>query len=635
MRTTDSYRQEIDGLRAVSVLAIIFFHLKLPGFAGGFIGVDIFFVVSGYLITNIITSSLRSGTFSFRDFYIRRTARILPALIVTVLLTLIAASYIQQPQALAHTAQQALAALFSISNIFFWLDASYWAPSSESYVLLHTWSLGVEEQFYLIYPLLLFGCYRLGGEKAVVTALVIIVIAGIGANEFMQKTSATATFYLAPFRFYEFALGGLGALLGHRATLLLRSTTIAGAATVLGLTMILISVLNFTAITYALRSYTILLPLTGALLILLSGPSPVSRIVLTNSMMTWLGKTSYAAYLVHWPMITFYRYLFGAELSFGEQLGLFIAILAASALLSRGVERRFRLLSRSGTTPSGIPQDRVLRGVGLSILCLSLGAGLLYTSQGWPGRMPPQAQALIAIAPNADMKKRRHYLEQHCLPSNETFCGERQPGKQNILLLGDSRVLDIYLALREAYPDANIQASYAMGCAPVFSRGAGRSPFFANCPQFNADRLQWALEAPVQDIIFLAQDINLWRSTAVQDTVRTLVKAGKKVYVLGEFKVIKGRSPIEIAVDELRFSGHSGRLENFIVEHPFSMDESLGVNITAMGATYVSNKPFFYDGEYSFRDRESGQLLTFDGKHLNEYGARRFAHYLKAFYPLP
>ena len=162
---TIGYHKEIDGLRAIAVLVIIFFHMKIPGFSGGFIGVDVFFLVSGFLITQIIVSSLEAGQFTFRDFYIRRVTRIIPALAFTVAAVLLCSLYLQMPQALVQTAEQSIYALLSVSNMFFWSEASYWAPSAETFTLLHTWSLGVEEQFYLVYPLMLFAAHRLGSLR--------------------------------------------------------------------------------------------------------------------------------------------------------------------------------------------------------------------------------------------------------------------------------------------------------------------------------------------------------------------------------------------------------------------------------------------------------------------------------------
>lgn len=178
-----AYRSEIDGLRAVSVLLILLFHLQFPFVTGGFVGVDVFFVISGFLITNIILRELDGGEFSFRRFYLRRFARIVPALAVTVGFSLLAAAVLYTPHVLMHAMEQGLAALFSVSNIYFWAEAEYWSADAKSYLLLHTWSLGVEEQFYLFYPLLLFGVFRLGGRRAALVALVILVVAGTAAAE--------------------------------------------------------------------------------------------------------------------------------------------------------------------------------------------------------------------------------------------------------------------------------------------------------------------------------------------------------------------------------------------------------------------------------------------------------------------
>jgi peptidoglycan/LPS O-acetylase OafA/YrhL len=308
----NNYHYEIDGLRAVSVLVIILFHLDVAGFHGGFIGVDIFFVISGYLITNIIASSLSAGHFSFKDFYIRRATRILPALFATILLVLPIAMYLQQPAALVHTAQESIYALFSLSNIFFWTESGYWTPSAENYVLLHTWSLGVEEQFYLIYPLLLVLAYRLAGGRGVIILLLITTTLGTAATEMVAKIDGSAAFYLTPLRFYEFAFGGLAAMLPG-TTVIQKSRSLCGAATAAGLALILFASLKFNGI-FTPPGIFMLVPVLGALLVILAGPSPVANILLINPVMSWLGKISYSLYLVHWPIVVFYRYFLAPAL---------------------------------------------------------------------------------------------------------------------------------------------------------------------------------------------------------------------------------------------------------------------------------------------------------------------------------
>lgn len=616
------------------MLVIILFHLKVNVFQGGFIGVDVFFVVSGYLITQIITSSLESGRFSFMDFYIRRSTRILPALVVTVLLTLLAATYLQQPEPLVHTAKQSISALLSLSNFFFWSEASYWAPSAEKYVLLHTWSLGVEEQFYLVYPLLLFACHRIGGMRAVAILLALTIVLGTVASEVVLRSDRTAAFFFTPLRFYEFAVGGLGAVLSARITRLLSSAWLAGALTLLGLIFIFYSVVMFNPVAYRLPGVATLLPVFGALLILLAGPSPSARVLLINPVMSWLGKTSYSLYLIHWPIIVFYRYYYGSSLSIMEQAALLIAILVAGELLCRSVERRFRLVGGENTTATGISSRAVLLGILASTISLLIVCALLVSNKGWPSRMPAEAQALMDIKPRQDMLARKSFYKEQCVPQGEIFCGERQADKKNILLLGDSRVLDLYISLKMAYPDAAIRSSYAMGCVPVFSPGISMSRFTPDCPDFNLSRLQSAIDAPSDDIIFLAQDTTVWRSEAILETARRLRESGKEVYVYGQFKIVEDRTPIELAIDSYRFKARNNQLENFFVENPYGLDGEFADRVRATGAVYISNKDFFYDGEYHLTDRETGKLLTYDGKHLNQFGARKFGQYLQQHYPL-
>lgn len=151
-----TYHKEIDGLRAIAVILVVLFHLKLSTFSGGFIGVDIFFVISGFLISKHILSDLEKGQFSFLEFYIRRVTRLMPALMMTILVTLLVCCVFYTPEDLLYVSKQGLAAVFSVSNFFYWFEAGYWDQASDGKVFLHTWSLAVEEQFYLVFPGFLF-----------------------------------------------------------------------------------------------------------------------------------------------------------------------------------------------------------------------------------------------------------------------------------------------------------------------------------------------------------------------------------------------------------------------------------------------------------------------------------------------
>lgn len=631
--TGTSYLREIDGIRAIAVLVIVFFHMQLPGFSGGFIGVDVFFVVSGFLITQIIVSGLDAGQFSFREFYIRRITRIIPALAVTVAAVMLFSLYFQLPQALAHTAQQSIYSLLSVSNFFFWSESNYWAPAAETFSLLHTWSLGVEEQFYLVYPLMLFLAHRWGGSRGVVVVLVLTFVISLGASEFAARHHRDAAFYFTPLRFYEFALGGLGTYLIPRVQGLQKRRWLASGATLFGILLILVSTVLFSSL-WALPGVLMLIPLSGALLIILAGPSPSARLLLSNPLMSWLGKLSYSLYLVHWPIIVFYRQYFDSHPSWVQLSGVFVVTLLAASALNRYVERRFRLAPGGRATASGMPVGRALSYTG-GLVVLVLGvAGASVAANGWPSRLAPEVQALVKMDPQVDRRARRKYLERTCLPAGDVFCGERTPGKRTILLLADSRGTDIYIALREAYPEANLMVAYALGCPPTFSAVLGNRKFLDKCPEYNEARLAEALAAPDGDVIFLAADLSKRTEQAMLETVRRLRAAGKTVFLLGEFSLTRHKRPIDIAIDAIRFRDEN-YLERHIVEEPFSLDGEYADKVKALGAVYVSNKPFFFDGRYHLQDRETGELLTEDGLHLNAFGARKFGRYLRENYPLP
>jgi hypothetical protein len=196
-------------------------------------------------------------------------------------------------------------------------------------------------------------------------------------------------------------------------------------------------------------------------------------------------------------------------------------------------------------------------GILVAASVVTLSCTLLIVNKGWPSRMPEGAQELMKIKPRQDMLLRKKFLQENCIPKGDVFCGKRKPGETNILLLGDSRVLDIYLALKTAYPEANIRASYAMGCAPVFSPDIGQSMFFPDCPQFNQARLQEALDAPDEDMVFLAQSLSGWREEAVLETVERLRKARLKFLSIcsgliprgGNWKNISTKSPSSLMVN--------------------------------------------------------------------------------------
>ena len=207
--TARQYRPDINGLRAIAILSVLFFHLGIPGVSGGFVGVDIFFVISGFLITGIIYDEyILTGRFNFSNFYIRRVRRLFPALVFTLALTFIAGFFLLALKFFDSFSLSLISALFSVSNFYFWKTRDYFAPNAEFEPLLHTWSLSVEEQFYLLWPITLIFILKRFQKPGAVIFLVVISLISLGLNAFF-KNNSELIFYMLPFRVFEFAIGAL------------------------------------------------------------------------------------------------------------------------------------------------------------------------------------------------------------------------------------------------------------------------------------------------------------------------------------------------------------------------------------------------------------------------------------------
>jgi peptidoglycan/LPS O-acetylase OafA/YrhL len=295
------YRPEIDGLRAVAVIPVVLFHLGFDWIRGGYLGVDVFFVISGFLITSIVLHDLASGRFTFREFWARRIRRIFPPLIVMIGCTLLAAWALTPTFDHAAVGKQAVAALLSVANLYFWrTSGDYWGLQSEQLSLLHTWSLSVEEQFYLLLPLAIWLIHR--WQRSWLTAtLMLLAATSFGLFLYGLHRSPTATFYLLPTRAWELAVGCTLATVARPAR---RGDSAAPAwqswLAIAGLGMILA--------TYALlpeMNAGVAATVLGAALVLAFAGSGPCRAILSLSPLVYVGKASYSLYLWHWPFLVF------------------------------------------------------------------------------------------------------------------------------------------------------------------------------------------------------------------------------------------------------------------------------------------------------------------------------------------
>ena len=389
MTSSDGYRRDIDGLRAVAVLAIVVHHAFPALLPGGFVGVDLFFVISGFLITRIIAGQRDAGTFSWGGFYLRRARRIVPAYVVVVLATVGLAAWIEMPRLLAQTGAAAAASGLFLANVLAAQSPGYFAPGVQQNPLLHLWSLGVEEQFYLVWPaliaLLSLGWLR---RARVGLALALLVASLLLAQGLVAGGSTVAAFFYLPTRVWEFLAGGVLALGLVRPP---ADRRVANLAVVCGLLAIAWSLVALTEAS-PFPGLSAVPACLGAVLLVWSGQdaTPGAAVILRVGPVVALARASYSLYLWHWPLLVLAADVAQQPLTILQRLGVVILSLVLAALTWRLVEQPFR---RGGV-------DRPWRrlGVILPLLLAPIGAGtVLFFGHGLPQRLSPDARALADL----------------------------------------------------------------------------------------------------------------------------------------------------------------------------------------------------------------------------------------------
>jgi peptidoglycan/LPS O-acetylase OafA/YrhL len=330
------YRPEIDGLRAVAIVPVILFHAGIDFFEGGFVGVDVFFVISGYLITSIILAELKEKRFSFSKFYERRARRIFPALFFVMAISVPFAVFLFEPVELMGFWKSFVSATLFASNFFFWTDTGYFGGVAELKPLLHTWSLAVEEQYYLLFPLFMVFAWHLR-LQAIVVFLAVIFCISLAAAQWGAIYKPTAAFYLLPTRGWEILAGAFSAIwLSSHA---IRSSNVLGGV---GLSLIVISILTFDG-SFGFPGLYATVPVLGTVLIILAA-TPVTLVgrLLSSTTIVWMGNISFSLYLWHQPILAFLRHEFGYSLRVIIVIFAVVLTFVLSWITWKYVERPFR-----------------------------------------------------------------------------------------------------------------------------------------------------------------------------------------------------------------------------------------------------------------------------------------------------
>ena len=460
-----AYRPDIDGLRALAVISVILFHNGIPGFDGGYVGVDVFFVISGYLITQLLEESRdESAPRRLATFYVRRMRRILPALLATCLVTAIVAIALFTPDQLVNVGKFLAATPVMLSNVATWTRGDYFAPGVRQLPLSHLWSISVEEQFYLIYPLLLIAItrYRLPYRRL---TLVVFASLSLALCVWASHRAPEANYVFAPTRAWELLLGGMLTIggvprIGNRIA--------AEGLAVAGLLGIAIAVHFYTsAIRYPGTAAMLPCMASAALLATGSGPRPA----LVNRMLSWpplvfVGLISYSLYLWHQPLLVFANYYYIAPLRPAATAALLVATLLVATASWRFIERpvRARILMKSTRT--------LLVGVGVGSAGILLAGLVLWNSDGFPQRFPPQTRGLIVsmtATPELVRCVEEVSLEQ-VRAGRVCNYGSGDPSPK-VLLWGDSHALAMMPAVKELAKAHGMHVYFVAkyNCLPLFA----------------------------------------------------------------------------------------------------------------------------------------------------------------------
>lgn len=456
------YRPEIDGLRAIAVLSVVIYHAEIALFGfenilpGGFIGVDIFFVISGFLITSIILRETQESRFSFADFYERRARRILPALFFVMLVSIPFAMTVLSSKALNEFGGSLLSSLFFSSNIFFWLEDSYWAEPSALKPFLHTWTLSVEEQFYIFFPVLILALWKFC-KNFIFQILALLFIGSFILANYATARSPDASFFLLPFRGWELLAGSLLAKLelDHGRKFSEQSGRLFSA---LGLILIISAILLFHK-NLPHPSYHTAVPILGVMLVIwFGGTKNLVTSFLSLKFMLWIGLISYALYLWHYPVFAFARVEFGNISNF-FMLGLIAVSILLSIVSYFLVEKPLRQKT--------FPVKWFITLVTIVFVFLTAISLFFYTQK----HSPALQGHLQNGASNGDSSiEPPKVLYEQCIdyikPSKDAWCRKFGQGEASFVIWGDSHAA-VYHHFTNSTPNSSFLLISQPGCPPI------------------------------------------------------------------------------------------------------------------------------------------------------------------------
>lgn len=493
------YRREIDGLRAIAVIPVIFFHAGLSWLSGGFVGVDIFFVISGYLITSIILEQRTQDNFSLLAFYERRARRILPALFLVMLCCLPLAWIWMVPSQYKDFSQSLIAVTFFISNFLFWKQSGYFSAEADEKPLLHTWSLAVEEQYYILFPLFIMIAWRLGRQN-MTYLIAFIALASFVFAQWLSRHMPSASFYILPTRAWELLAGSLVAFF-----LFTRKPMSNKYLASLGLLLILVSFFLLNE-DLPFPSYFTLLPVLGTCLIILFSSSTWVAKILSLKLFVGIGLVSYSAYLWHQPLLAFARVKLLTQPPMLLMIGLALLSFVLAAITWRWVERPFRRAINGKFFIS----KNILLTCCAPFIFLFIGLGFLgHKKEGLPERFNIPAELATSFERGLNAYECFDLPTPHISEKWGCIIGKNEADKNiDFMVFGDSHLLVTYGAFKQAAENTNTKGFYAgiRQCTPFLGVHALRpDQQERNCFQLNKRVWEYARDNKIPQVIFVAR----------------------------------------------------------------------------------------------------------------------------------
>ncbi|MBN3729526.1 acyltransferase family protein [Burkholderia sp. Tr-20390] len=607
VRPAPGYRPDIDVLRALAVVSVVVFH-AFPGvFPGGFVGVDIFFVISGYLITSHILRELEEGRFSLGSFYSRRIRRILPALLIVLVGAYVMGWFNLLPDEFGALGKHIAGGALSVANLVLWKEAGYFDASADLKPLLHLWSLGVEEQFYLFWPLILWAVTRL--RRSPMWAISVLGVLSFASCVIIVRSDPTTAFYWPITRAWELMIGSL--LAYREAGRGQRDVRHADAGVVAGIAMLIASIVLMNShLTFP--GWWALVPTVGAYLVVQGGQhSPLMRRIATRPVLM-VGLISYPLYLFHWPLLSFLRMM-----STGVPAWYLRAAAVAIAFPAAWITYRFVELP--------IRRSRWSRSAAVTLLVLVLGAGFggynAFDRNGLEFRMAHLTEKFadgIHFDLGREWRRGTCYLEGP-IESFSPECVE-QGAAPLVFLWGDSRAAAIYPGFRDERTGTNVRVAEfsASGCPPLLG-GTDR------CGRINAAALD-ALKAAKPHTLVLTANWSEDRFAGLARTVAEAREAGvKRIVLLGQVATWESPLPTLYWVYWRQHHQELPARSSYGVDPRSSQLDREGEEVAKkLGIEYVSAYRAMCDGNECLTRTGAGRgmIVSFDGSHLTPSGAQ-------------